>query len=535
MGLVQKKDEIQNYIEQIIEKRSREGSFDYDTCQEILKYAAEMNSDAISGIGYYYFAEYYWYGGDNGKTMHCLSECTKCFRAEEMYDFLARSYNMMGAVSVNQGNLIVALNYYYTGLQYAEKYGPNYVNAMLETNIGYILVRMRCYREAAARYEHAMGLFEQAKDSYHHAYNLALVMIYSGSCHLKLQNTEQAFALKDRLEMLRRKLPDRIFPEIEMLIFEAECIAVRGSRLMLTECMDEILKQLRKMKDIGQVGDCLNNIAELLSKAQEYDRLDDFFRIIDDRGLEKQLMLEMDLYPYRRSLLLHQNRTEEYLQHTKKYFSVYEQDRQNNRLLTSRVMELRDKLKSMEKEQEQMRDYNRHLENIALYDSMTNLANRTFLNEYISEKFEEAQWEKKLLGVELMDIDSFKQYNDAYGHLAGDACIEAVAGILRDIRGDNIFCSRYGGDEFMIIYSDMPAEEIACIAGNIQHRVRELAIPHEASECGNMVTVSQGIFIRQPEESNREWDFNAQADIALYHVKRDGRNSYRIETEFSEL
>ena len=61
--MVRKEDEIQNYIEQVIERRSRGGSFDYDTCQEILKYAADMKSDAISGIGYYYFAEYYWVSG----------------------------------------------------------------------------------------------------------------------------------------------------------------------------------------------------------------------------------------------------------------------------------------------------------------------------------------------------------------------------------------------------------------------------------------------------------------------------------------
>ncbi len=533
--MVRKEDEIQNYIEQVIERRSRGGSFDYDTCQEILKYAADMKSDAISGIGYYYFAEYYWYQGDNEKTMHCLSECTRCFRVVEMYDFLARSYNMMGAVSVNQGNLIVALNYYYSGLQYAEEHGLDYANAMLETNIGYILVRMRCYREAASRYEHAKQLFEQSKDSYSHIYNLAVVMIYSGSCYLKLQQPEQAFALLDRLEKLRQEFSDRAFPDIEMLIFQAECIAERGNSDNLCQCIDGILERLRKMKDIAQVGDCLSNIAELLLKTGQYERLDEFFDIIDDRGLDKQPMLAMDLYSVRRNLLLHQNRTEEYLQHTKRYFSVYEQDRQNNRQLTARVMELRDKLKSMETEQEKMYDYNRHLKNMALYDSMTKLANRTFLNEYISEKFEEARRENKLLGVELMDIDCFKQYNDTYGHLAGDTCIEAVAGVLRELHCDNIFCSRYGGDEFMIVYSDMSLNEITETAGKIQSRVRELAIPHKASECGDVVTVSQGIFIRQPEEQNREWDFNAQADIALYHVKRDGRNSYRIETEFSEV
>lgn len=533
--MVKKADEIQNYIEQIIARRSRGSYFDYETCQEILEHAAEMNSDAIFGIGYYYFAEYYWNEDDNEKTMYCLGECTKCFRMVGMYEFLARSYNMMGAVSVHQDNLIVALNYYYTGLQYAEKYGLQYEHAMLDTNIGYILVRMRRYREAAERYEHALKLYEQSEDSYHYIFNLALVMTYSGICYLKLQYPDRAFALWDKLEKLQQEFPDRIFPEIDILIFQAECVAAHGTRDKLCECMDGILERLRGTKDIGKVGDCLLNIAELLWKFQEYERLDEFFRIIDARGLEKQLMLAMDLYSYRSTLLLHENRTEEYLQLTRSYFAAFEQDRQNNRQLTARVIELRDKLKSMTKEREQILAYNRHLENIALYDSMTNLANRTFLNEYTSEKFGEAQRENKLLGVELLDIDSFKKYNDTYGHLMGDVCIEAVADILRSVCSEKVFCSRYGGDEFMIIYSGLSVEEIRQTVEEIQQRVRALAIPHRTSECSNILTVSQGVFVRRPEEMDREWDFNAQADIALYHAKRDGRNRCRIHTEYSQI
>lgn len=532
---LKKADEIKNYIEQIIARRSLGSCLDYATCQEILEHAAEMNSDAIFGIGYYYFAEYYWNEDDNEKTMYCLSECTKCFQTVEMYDFLARSYNMMGAVSVYQDNLIVALNYYYTGLQYAEKYELQYEHAMLDTNIGNVLVRMRRYREAAARYEHAMKLYEQGEDSYHYIFHLALVITYSGICCLKLQYPQRAFALWDKLKKLQQEFPDRIFPEIDILIFQAQCMAAQENRDGFCQCMDGVLEQLRGMKDIGKAGDCLIHIAELLWEYGEYERLDEFFHIIDARGLEKQLMLAMNIYSYRSELLLKENRTEEYLQRARSYFAAYEQDRQNNRQVTARVIELRDKLKSVTKEREKILAYNRHLENIALYDPMTNLANRTFLNEYISEKFEETQRENKLLGVELLDIDNFKKYNDTYGHLDGDICIEAVADILRSICSEKIFCSRYGGDEFMIIYSDMPAEEIRQTVEEIQQRVRALAIPHRTSECADIVTVSQGVFVRRPEEMNREWDFNAQADIALYHAKRDGRNQYRIHTEISQI
>ena len=70
--MIRKEDEVQNYIERIRDRRSREGIPDYDACQRILEHAAEMNSSALFGMGYYYFAEYYLRDGDREKTMHCL-------------------------------------------------------------------------------------------------------------------------------------------------------------------------------------------------------------------------------------------------------------------------------------------------------------------------------------------------------------------------------------------------------------------------------------------------------------------------------
>ena len=106
--------------------------------------------------------------------------------------------------------------------------------------------------------------------------------------------------------------------------------------------------------------------------------------------------------------------------------------------------------------------------------------------------------------------------------------------MLQSVGSARVFCGRYGGDEFMIVYSDMTLEEIGGVVERIEQQVRKLAFPHSASECSDIVTVSQGVFVRKPDEPNREWDFNFQADSALYLAKRAGRNCYRIKTEFSE-
>ena len=131
-----------------------------------------------------------------------------------------------------------------------------------------------------------------------------------------------------------------------------------------------------------------------------------------------------------------------------------------------------------------------------------------------------------------MDIDFFKEYNDHYGHLAGDQCLKAIAGVLRkqQVPG-KIFCARYGGDEFMILYTGMTVEKIRRVAEDILRKVRKLKLPHECSNCSNYVSVSQGVFVRIPVGNSKEWDFTSRADELLYKAKSCGRNSICLSTE----
>ncbi len=214
------------------------------------------------------------------------------------------------------------------------------------------------------------------------------------------------------------------------------------------------------------------------------------------------------------------------------YFAWYQERLEKSKKLTADILEIQDKVNRMKAEQKDIKAYNRKLQTLAMYDSLTGLANRGYLNEYLSQRFEEAFEKQMLLGVELMDIDHFKTYNDTYGHLAGDVCIESVSQVLKDVQNDRVFCARYGGDEFMIVYSEMTIKEIQMVAETIQRKVRDLEVHHEGSEDGTKVTVTQGIFTSIPEEENREWDFNSMADIVLYNAKREGRNRYRIVTGF---
>ncbi len=524
--------EIEKYINECMEYRNRTGVLSEKECQSILKYAAENESDAVFGIGYYYFAEYYWYRDDTEKTMYCLTECSKCFRTARMHELLARTYNMMGAVSDSQGNRVAALNDYYTGLQYAERYQLPYVVGMLEMNIAYILMRMKRYQEAREHYGRAMNGYRQAKDNSHLNRNLTDCMLHCGHCCLKQGEKEQAYRFLERIDQIRSAQPRKAYSDAEIEVFRGECLAARGERQEALELIGRVIADIDGEEKFQEVSNSLTEIAELLTEQENYELLGELLERVRSFGRGKESRLEEYLFPYQSRYLLHENRTGEYMECIGDYVAAYEKIRWHNRQVTARVMELQDRLRGIEQEQKRVLASNRRLETLALHDSMTGLANRTLIHEYVTGRFEEAQTAGKLFGVEMLDIDYFKDYNDTYGHLAGDSCIEAVAAVLQAQAGDRVFCGRYGGDEFMVIYTDMTVEEIEETVCRIQSQVRDKQIPHKKSGCSEVVTVSQGVFVSVPNSENREWDFNSMADEALYEAKREGRNCYHIRNSF---
>ena len=162
-------------------------------------------------------------------------------------------------------------------------------------------------------------------------------------------------------------------------------------------------------------------------------------------------------------------------------------------------------------------------------DPLTGLANRFHLNSYVMESFARAQAQGETLGVEILDIDYFKQYNDNYGHQAGDICIRQIARILQKMedKGD-IFCARYGGDEFIVIYESCSRENVEQWTKELRQEIEELGLKHAFSQAGSLVTVSQGICFDTPATEDTVEDFLLAADRMLYQVKEQGRNNIRI-------
>ena len=175
--------------------------------------------------------------------------------------------------------------------------------------------------------------------------------------------------------------------------------------------------------------------------------------------------------------------------------------------------------------------FNRHNSQLeASTDALTGLFNRRHLSRVLPVLIRDHNQKKSDLSVIMLDIDSFKLYNDNYGHQQGDVVLaetaKAVLSVLR--RNADIVC-RYGGEEFIILLPNTHAEGALIVAEKIHNAVIGLNIPHAHSPAAPYVTVSQGIYTDVPAGVSREVEhlFVERADKALYHAKQTGKNRYQ--------
>ncbi|MDX5517078.1 putative bifunctional diguanylate cyclase/phosphodiesterase [Stenotrophomonas bentonitica] len=164
----------------------------------------------------------------------------------------------------------------------------------------------------------------------------------------------------------------------------------------------------------------------------------------------------------------------------------------------------------------------------ALHDPLTRLPNRRLLQQRIEQSLAEAEQRGSRFAVMFMDLDGFKQVNDAYGHQTGDALLVAVADRTRKLLRPADMLARLGGDEFVLVVPIENDEDVATLASRIIQTVgREPLLPRHDLQ----VTASVGIAIC-PDHAASERQLMAFADAAMYQAKEAGRNAYVLFAEW---
>src|SRR3974390_303603 len=177
------------------------------------------------------------------------------------------------------------------------------------------------------------------------------------------------------------------------------------------------------------------------------------------------------------------------------------------------------------------------LRELVARDGLTGIQNRRMFDQHITRVWQQAVREEERVAVLLADIDCFKDYNDRYGHQAGDECLRAVAASLSQCaRRPLDFVARYGGEEFGIVLYEASREYVAEVLTRIQRSIAEFNIPHEASRVASRLTISIGAAFILPSPNRTPEGLIQLADEALYFAKEEGRNRVIVlEAEYHTM
>ncbi|RCV88223.1 GGDEF domain-containing protein [Billgrantia montanilacus] len=171
-------------------------------------------------------------------------------------------------------------------------------------------------------------------------------------------------------------------------------------------------------------------------------------------------------------------------------------------------------------------DQRDQLHQISTIDGLTGIANRRHFDSFLADSWQRARRSGKPLSVIFIDIDRFKDFNDHYGHVAGDDTLRAVADALaRVVTRSTDLVARYGGEEFVCVLPDTDLPGARKVAHLIRNAIRALAIPHAYSDHADQVTASLGVASAVPASSMLTSEqLLEQADSQLYRAKHQGRD-----------
>lgn len=167
-----------------------------------------------------------------------------------------------------------------------------------------------------------------------------------------------------------------------------------------------------------------------------------------------------------------------------------------------------------------------HFQKMSLVDGLTGVGNRRAFDDKLRSLWLHALQQGMPLALIMLDVDTFKRYNDSLGHQAGDECLRRIAAAMSRAARSTDVCARYGGEEFALLLPGADAATAQAVAARVHAEVAREQLPHPSSQVGDMVTVSLGVSSLTPLEEQEEESqmLVRQTDSALYAAKAAGRN-----------
>ena len=497
-------------------------------CDKLDQYANENDDTFLKGYSLFYRGFNKYLNAQLEQGMEVLSRALDYLISTESWELVANAYNSMGNISDFQGDISLAIDCYLKGLSLAIEYNIAKMEYNLRSNIANVYIGLGSYENAVAMLLDCERLLENGLTV--PAGPILATTANLINCYTHLGKTDKAEEALDALRKICKDNPSNLHTLL-LCILESQLYHAIGNN----EALDTAIATLDKLKLSNiDVFDAFNELSLHAQLLLEIGKIEEFKALVkrleeqaESPNVEKKLLdLQMKYY---RKIGDHDKLAEKAL----KFYEVSEQREQERNKIVSHNIITRMRLDEEAHKRQEVEKSNLLLKQKSEHDALTGMNNRYKLNELAELAFHKAQLNGTPLTVEILDIDCYKEYNDNYGHQAGDDCLVRVADAIRSLEEYNGICTaRYGGDEFVIIYEEYSKKDVERMAQRLHNKIYDLNIEHNFSTASDRVSISQGLFHHIPNDSNKIWDFLYCADMVLYGVKKRGKNNYRLDTSF---
>ena len=519
---------VMAWVDGVMQNRGADAEKTLKYCADIEQYAKQTGDPKLLGFAYYYAGETYYVLNEGEQLLKTITRAITYLDQAEQWDMVARAYNILAIAFLNRGNTPIALDYYLTGLGYCKKYKLANEENVINLNLGTLYLGNEQWNEAQRYFEKVSSDIKAYPKTPNYYGLMSCVAVCLGRCFMQREQNERVQAQLDYLDQVCWEHMQKI-ERLSALIFKAEYYH-RVGRITLRE---ECIEQIRGLVDMDMaVMDIFDDVYGLCRLLLEIDQEDVFWDIV---AVLEKLTKNANIANLQRKIvslkiLCYRRKQDEaaYLEEAGRFYELTEALDRENHYMIANMLSVRRSLEHANEKRREMEKANERLLEKSETDPLTRLANRFRLNDYLERAFERTRDDHRAFAVEILDIDYFKEYNDNYGHQAGDACIVAIADELRKMQSHDTFCARYGGDEFIIIYEYKTEDEVFSMADSLRERILDRRIEHVCSKALPVVTISQGICFDVAPEGSRSWDFLHAADMMLYEVKKRSRNNISL-------
>lgn len=507
-------------MKKILEIRREDPEKEKELCMQML---AECEDKYMEAFGRTYLGDAYH---TLGKIEHALPEYSRALElaGENDYDdLLSVLYNSIGIVYMYNDDEQSALDYFFNGIRLAEKLNDRMMHATLLANIAYVYRSAGAFDEAEKMLDEASRMIREAQ---HNDANVELDELgYELDkiwMMLQKQETDEAWKRMQRDEIRSDTSREN---DINFAIYYAQTSDAKQCLKYIDATLEEVAQEINPFEQIVYLFELIEigSKAGLYAKAEEIaDKAEHLLQEIGTVGKWTKLM------EYRIEIYEALGRTDELAEAYRKYYE-YDQKYEDEKeyAAVKRVRRKIELLHELDRKHE-MKQKQADLYDRRGRDALTGLYNRWGIKNRMRALHREYHGREITLAVAIVDVDFFKEYNDTYGHVAGDKCLKSIADILKESAGENSIVGRYGGDEFLVVLWEKTQSEFEQMFDEVRSELSDRKIENINSGVSDSVTVTVGGVVTKPGQRLDFTTWLHEADLALYEVKKKSRNGYKV-------